>query len=115
MSTKLLRVAHDIPRESIERAQVVILSDRTWSLIAPAPYRVHALSREVPLPAVTCPLIDIRSVGLSTGQTDRMLEVVEKCIHTDEGVIDLKGLISGLKALGAVVLPEIERVASRVQ
>lgn len=59
---KMVFVSSETPDEVVKRAQVVIVSDGRWHLIGPAPFRAHGLGAAIPLPKVTCPVVDVSRV-----------------------------------------------------
>lgn len=95
---KLVFLAHEVPEESLGHAQAAIISDGTWHLIAPNPYRIHSTA-DIPMPKVNCPVVDIRGVTDEEG----MRRVMDACTDKSAGVINLDGLLTGLEALGAKV------------
>ena len=95
---KVVFVAHEIPEESLAHAQVAIVSEDTWHLIAPNPYRIHSTA-DIPMPEVKCPIVNISGVK----NEDGMRAVMQTCVDKTAGVINLFGLLTGLEALGAVI------------
>lgn len=100
-------VSNEVPDECVKRAQVAIVTENGWHLIAPSPYRCHGLSKYVGMPQVACPIVDIRPVRMD--DDDKMMQVMEACVDKNAGVVNLAGLLSGLEALGAVVT-RVEKV-----
>lgn len=100
--TKHVFLSTTVPNEVVEHAQVAILTEATWHLIGPAPYRAHGLLSFAPLPEVHCPVVDITPIP-SPGMDEKVREII--LAHTDPraGVTDLDGLLAGLGALGAKV------------
>lgn len=97
---KMVFVSSETPDEVVKRAQVVIVSDGRWHLIGPAPFRAHGLGAAIPLPKVTCPVVDVSRVRDDL----RMKQVMDACVSVHAGVINLDGLLTGLEALGGIVL-----------
>lgn len=102
---KYVYVASEIPDECVFHAQVAILAEFTWHLIGPAPYRAHGVTQYIPMPDVKCPIVDVRTMKLDTGNDDRMWQVMNACVDKTSGVFNLSGLLTGLEALGATITP----------
>jgi hypothetical protein len=118
MAGKLVFVSTEVPEECIQRAQVAIVTDNGWHLLAPIPYRCHGLDKFVPMPKVNCPIVDIRPVRMD--DDDKMMAVMASCVDRSTGVINMSGLLSGLEALGAKVTkpvahPQQDVTAEEVQ
>lgn len=96
MRKKIVTVARGVPAECIRAAQVIIVTEDTWHLIAPGSLRVHGLSGDIPMPAVTCPVVDVRGVE----DFARMRGIMDVCVDVNAGVINMDGLLTGLEALG---------------
>ena len=107
---KLVFLSTEVPADCVRMAQVAILSDDSWHLIAPWPHRAHGLSRSIPMPEVTCPIVDVSAVKDDL----RMREIFNRYVAPYAGVINLSGLLSGLEGLGAKVLNN-KRIAKKVQ
>jgi hypothetical protein len=103
-------VANEVPDECVAHAQVAIISNLSWHLIAPNPYRAHGMSEALPLPKVACPIVDVRSVT----DDEAMMKVMSACVDKTAGVINLSGLLTGLEALGAVVTQKPVLTAAEV-
>jgi hypothetical protein len=99
---KLVFISTEVPDECVRRAQVVIVSEAGWHLIGPAPFRAHGLGNAMPLPQVRCPVVDVSAVTDDVG----MKRVLDGCVTLQAGVINLAGLLTGLEALGGVVLKD---------
>lgn len=98
--------------ECVKRAQVVIVSEHSWHLIAPRPYKMHCLNSFAAVPTVTCPVVDVREVP--DARSDEMFRVMQACTADQAGVINLAGLLTGLEALGAKRWTRID-TAAKVQ
>lgn len=101
-SQKTVVAATEVPEECVKRAQVVIVSEYSWHLIAPKPWKMHCLLNFAPVPTVTCPVIDVR--GVPDEKSEAMFKVMQACVADHAGVINLDGLVTGLESLGAVVV-----------
>jgi hypothetical protein len=55
----------------------------------------------VPMPKMTCPIVDIRPVRID--DDERLAQVMKHCTDQTAGVINMSGLLTGLEALGAKV------------
>lgn len=106
---KYVFASNEVPEECVKRAQVVIVGAFSWHLIAPAPYRMHCMLSFAPMPAVNCPVIDVKNVSDDEG----MARVMAACADPTAGVINLDGLLTGLEALGAKVSKSGTQVGSR--
>jgi len=96
--------ASAVPEESVKAAQVLIVAEFSWHVIAPAPHRVHCLLSFAPVPTVTCPVVDVRGVQ----DDEKMAEIIKACTDPSAGVINLNGLLTGLEAMGAKVAQKAE-------
>lgn len=97
--TKYVFSASAVPDEVAQAAQVVIVGEFTWHVIAPAPHRMHCLLSFAPVPQVNCPVVNVAGVKNDEG----MASVIRACTDPTAGVINLDGLLSGLEALGGKV------------
>lgn len=103
--TKIVVSVSAVPEESVQAAQVVIVGDFTWHIIAPAPNRMHCLLTFAPVPTVACPVIDVTGVKNDEG----MAEIIRACTDPKAGVINMDGLLTGMAALGAkITKPEAQ-------
>lgn len=102
--TKYVFSASAVPDESVKAAQVVIVAEFSWHVIAPAPYRMHCLLSFAPVPKVACPVVDVRGVQ----DDEKMAEIIKACTDPSAGVINLDGLLTGLEAMGAKVAQKAE-------
>ena len=98
---KLVLLAKAVPEECAARAQVMIVTEKTWHLIGPSPYRAHGDSSYAKPPKVSCPVIDVSLV--SEANDEKMGEVIAACTAAHAGVINMDGLVMGLCALGGRV------------
>lgn len=99
MKTKYVFAASAPGDECVRHAQVVIVAEHSWHLIAPKPYRVHCLLSFAAVPSVACPVVDVRGVKDDV----KMFAVMQACVDEKAGVLNLDGLLTGLEALGGVV------------
>lgn len=97
--TKYVFSASAAPDECVKAAQVVIVAEFSWHVIAPAPYRMHCLLSFAPVPAVACPVVDVKGVQDDEG----MAKLIRTCTDPSAGVLNLDGLLTGLEALGGKV------------
>lgn len=97
--TKQVMLSMALPEDCIRNAQVLIVEEGRWHVLAPKPYRMHCDSGFAPVPTVGCPVVDVRHVQDDEG----MGRVMAVCVDPTFGVINLAGLLTGLEALGAVV------------
>lgn len=97
--TKYVISATAVPDECVKAAQVLVIGEFSWHVIAPAPYRMHCLMSFAPVPVVTCPVVDVRGVADDEG----MARIIRTCTDPSGGVINMDGLLAGLAALGAKV------------
>ena len=93
--------ANAVPDEVVKAAQVVIVAEFSWHVIAPAPYRMHCLMSFAPLPAVSCPVVDVKGIA----DDEKMAAILKSCTDPIAGVINMDGLLTGLAALGGKVSP----------
>lgn len=108
--TKYVFSASAVPDESVKAAQVVIVGEFSWHVIAPAPYRMHCLMSFSPVPVVTCPVVNVMGVQ----DDEKMAEIIKACTDPSAGVINLGGLLTGLEALGAKVVQKEESRTQKV-
>jgi hypothetical protein len=95
MSTVLLSVnAEDIA----EKAQVAFVDGNSWTVFGPF-CRFQGLTAFSPMPAVSCPVIDISNI---LDQDDLISMVVRRHIN-QSGVLHLDALVADMVALGASV------------
>ena len=92
--TKYVVSASAVPDEVVKAAQVVIVAEYSWHVIAPAPYRMHCLMSFAPLPAVSCPVVDVKGIA----DDEKMAAILKSCIDPIAGVINMDGLLTGLEA-----------------
>jgi len=97
--TKYVVSASAVPDEVVKAAQVVIVAEYSWHVIAPAPYRMHCLMSFAPLPAVSCPVVDVKGIA----DDEKMAAILKSCTDPIAGVINMDGLLTGLVALGGKV------------
>ena len=97
--TKYVVSASAVPDEVVKAAQVVIVAEYSWHVIAPAPYRMHCLMSFAPLPAVSCPVVDVKRIA----DDEKMAAILKSCTDPIAGVINMDGLLTGLEALGGKV------------
>ena len=97
--TKYVVSASAVPDEVVKAAQVVIVAEYSWHVIAPAPYRMHCLMSFAPLPAVSCPVVDVKGIA----DDEKMAAILKSCTDPIAGVINMDGLLTGLEALGGKV------------
>ncbi len=97
---ELMLVSTEVPEDCIRRAQVAIVTENGWYLLVPGA-RITGLSKWVPLPKVTCPVVDITPIRMD--DDDKMMKIMSVCVSKTAGVINLAGLLIGLEALGAKV------------
>lgn len=97
---KLVVMATAVPEDVVRQAQVLIVTRDTWHLIGPGKLRAHGLSREIPAPSVTCPMVDVSGVK----DEERMRGIMEACVSPVAGVFNMAGLTTGLEALGGKVV-----------
>jgi hypothetical protein len=98
---KLVFISTAIPEESMKHAQVVIVTGKTWHIIAPAPYRAH-VDGSMEMPEMRCPIVDVSAFSTDY-QDEKMAQIVKATTDAQAGVINLAGLLTGLEALGATV------------
>ena len=108
MNKKFVFSSSAIPDECVRHAQVAIITEATWHLIGPEPYRAHGVMDVMPMPVVTCPVVDIRLVQ----DEEKMALVMNSTTDRAAGVINMSGLLTGLEALGAKVRRPIRTVIS---
>ena len=77
----------------------MIVTDMTWHLIGPGNLRAHGLSRDIPQPTVTCPVVDVSKVR----DDEKMGAIIRTCVTPTAGVINMAGLLTGLEALGGMI------------
>lgn len=109
---KTVLAATEVPDECIKNAQVMIVADLSWHIIAPNPYRMHGLGDMIPAPKVTCPIVDVR--GVPAENDDAMLRVMNSCVDKSAGVLNLAGLLTGLEALGGRVSNQLSVVSNQL-
>ena len=97
--TKYVVSASAVPDEVVKAAQVVIVAEYSWHVIAPAPYRMHCLMSFASLPAVSCPVVDVKGIA----DDEKMAAILKSCTDPIAGVINMDGLLTGLVALGGKV------------
>lgn len=108
---KMVYVARAVPEECAARAQVMIVTGKTWHLIGPAPYRAHGDASFAKPPKVGCVVIDVS--GVAEVNDERMGQVIAACTAPSAGVINMDGLVTGLCALGGKVSRVKNQVSSR--
>lgn len=101
---KVVLVAKQVPAECVKRAQVLVLTDKTWHILAPNPYRAHGLLSEGTTPKVKCLVLDLSRVPAENDE--KTAQVIKDCTAEHAGVINMEGLVSGLCALGGRVVSE---------
>ncbi len=69
-----------------------------WFAYAPSPYRCNGTGQP---PKVTCPVVDASAIDEEL--FPKMAQVIGDCVDVVHGVIDKRGLLTGLEALGASV------------
>jgi len=97
--TKYVFSSMAVPDECVKAAQVLIVGEFSWHVVAPAPYRMHCLMSFAPVPVVNCPVVDVRGVADDEG----MAQIIKTCTDPSAGVINLDGLLTGMEALGGKV------------
>lgn len=97
--TKQVMLSMALSEDCIRNAQVLIVEEGRWHVLAPKPYRMHCDSGFAPVPTVRCPVVDVRNVQ----DDEAMGRVMGTCVDPTFGVINLAGLLTGLEALGATV------------
>lgn len=102
---KMVYVAKAVPEECAARAQVMIVTGRTWHLIGPAPYHAHGDASFAKAPKVGCVVIDVS--GVPEVNDERMGQVIAACTAPSAGVINMDGLVTGLCALGGKVRKKV--------
>ena len=101
MTTKTVLTSNSVPDEAVAHAQVVILTQHGWHMIAGA-QRVHAYDTDkMPLPAVNCPIIDVSTIPEEND--DAAKDIIVANTSKAAGVTNLPALVRGLKAMGAKV------------
>lgn len=108
---KMVLAATSVPEDCIRRAQVMIVTDMTWHLIGPGNLRAHGLSRDIPQPTVTCPVVDVSKVR----DDEKMGAIIRTCVTPTAGVINMAGLLTGLEALGGNVKSSGQKTVVSVQ
>jgi hypothetical protein len=96
---KYVFTASDTPDECVRNAQVLVVGEFSWHVIAPAPFRLHCLLSFAPVPQVRCAVVDVHGVT----DDGKMAELIRTCTDPSAGVINLDGLLTGLEALGGKV------------
>ena len=102
-NVKMVYISKAVHEECIRRAQVLIVTEETWHLIGPEPYRAHGDRMFAKAPKVTCPIINLSAVD--EGNDEKVAEIIKACTAPTAGVINMEGLIAGLSALGGKVTP----------
>lgn len=59
LKTKYVVTSSAVPDECISHAQVLIVGESSWHVIAPAPYRLHCLLSFERVPKVSCPVVNV--------------------------------------------------------
>lgn len=106
--TKYVISAMAVPDECVRAAQVLVIGEFSWHVIAPAPYRMHCMMSFAPVPVVTCPVVDVRGVADDEG----MAWIVRNCTDPSGGVINLDGFLTGMEALGGKVTRSGQKMES---
>jgi hypothetical protein len=83
-------------------ATVLIVTEQTWHLIRPG-QRLHGDKGFAAMPDVDCTVIDVSAVPMENDE--KMAEIIRDCTVDHAGVINMGGLMNGLCALGATVVP----------
>jgi hypothetical protein len=111
--TKQVMLSMALLEDCIRNAQVLIVEEGRWHVLAPKPYRMHCDSGFAPVPTVRCPVVDVRNVQ----DDEAMGRVMGTCVDPTFGVINLAGLLTGLEALGATVsrVPEPKALSATAQ
>lgn len=101
--TKQMVVATPVLEEALQRAQVLIVEGKRWHVLAPRPYRAQGdWGIEEVKALVNCPIIDVSRVPAELDET--MGAVIRGCVDVNAGVFNRAGLLTGLEAIGAVVV-----------